>query len=109
MEIFLQSSDYVEAMWLMLQQKNPDDFVIGTGQSNSIEEFANLAFSHVGLNYKDFIEIDPSLIRPAEVDTLIANYNKANKILGWNYKVSFENLVKIMVEADLKNITDQKS
>tara|TARA_Y100000590_G_scaffold463945_1_gene632074 strand:- start:17780 stop:18436 length:657 start_codon:yes stop_codon:yes gene_type:complete len=103
------AGDYVEAMWLMLQQKNPDDFVIGTGQSNSIEEFANLAFSHVGLNYKDFIEIDPSLIRPAEVDTLIANYNKANKILGWNYKVSFENLVKIMVEADLKNITDQKS
>ena len=90
----------------MLQQKNPNDFVIGTGKEYSVEEFANLAFSHVGLNYKDYIVTDKKLIRPAEVDTLIADYKKANTILGWKPSLEFKELVEMMVEADLKFLTD---
>lgn len=93
--------DYVEAMWMMLQQDAPHDFVIGTGQTHSPQEFAQLAFSCVGLNWKDYVEIDKSLIRPAEVDYLRADSSKAKKILGWKPKVSFEKLVEKMVEADL--------
>ena len=97
------AKDYVEAMWLMLQQKKPEDFVIGTGKEHSVEDFAKKAFSHVGLNYKDHVILDKKLIRPAEVDTLLANYTKAKKILKWEPKVSFNDLVINMVEHDLEH------
>ena len=98
------AKDYVEAMWLMLQQDNPGDYVIGTGKKHSVEDFAKKAFDHVGLNYKDYITVDKSLIRPAEVDTLLANYSKAKKILKWEPKISFDELVTNMVDEDLKSL-----
>ena len=98
------AKDYVEAMWLMLQQDDPEDYVIGTGSDHSVDEFAKKAFAHVGLNYKDHIEIDQKLIRPAEVDTLLADYTKAKKNLNWKPKISFDDLVIDMVEHDLENI-----
>jgi GDPmannose 4,6-dehydratase len=98
------AKDYVEAMWMMLQQNNPDDFVIGTGKEHSVVDFANKAFAHVGLNYKDYLIIDKNLIRPAEVDTLLADYTRAKKKLNWKPKISFEDLVVSMVENDLKLI-----
>ena len=98
------AKDYVEAMWLMLQQNNPDDFVIGTGNEHTVEDFANKAFSHVGLNYKDHVVVDKKLIRPAEVDTLLANFDKAKKILKWKPKILFDDLVVNMVEHDLELI-----
>ena len=96
------AKDYVEAMWLMLQQKSPEDYVIGTGQEHSVEEFAEKAFKHVGLNYKDHIVLDKNLVRPSEVDTLLANYDKAKKKLNWKPKISFDELVTSMVEHDLE-------
>ena len=101
------AKDYVEAMWLMLQQKKPADFVIGTGQKHSVRQFANTAFSIAGLNYKDYVKIDKKLFRPAEVTTLLANPKKAKKILKWKQNISFKNLVKEMVESDIKFV--QKS
>ena len=99
------AKDYVNAMWLMLQQKNPDDYVIGTGKQNTVEEFAKKAFDYVNLNYKDHITIDKNLIRPAEVDTLLADYSKAKKILKWEPKITFDELVANMVEEDLKSLS----
>ncbi len=99
------AKDYVNAMWLMLQQKNPDDYVIGTGKQNTVEEFARKAFDCVNLNYKDHITIDENLIRPAEVDTLLADYSKAKKILKWEPKITFDELVTNMVEEDLKSLS----
>ena len=98
------AKDYVEAMWLMLPQKKPDDFVIGTGKEHSVEDFAKKAFAHVGLNYKYHIVIDPKLMRPAEVDTLLADCTKAHKNLKWKPKISFDDLVKNMVDHDLENV-----
>ena len=100
------AQDYVKAMWLMIQQDNPGDYVIGTGIENSVKDFAKKAFNHVGLNYKDHIVIDKNLIRPAEVNALLANYSKAKKILKWKPEVSFDDLVKGMVESDLKFVTN---
>ena len=100
------AQDYVKAMWSMLQQDNPGDYVVGTGIEHSVEDFAKKAFAHVGLNYKDYVVIDNNLIRPAEVDILLANYSKAKKILKWEPKVSFDNLVIGMVESDLEFITN---
>ena len=88
----------------MLQQENPTDYVIGTGKEYSVEQFAEKAFKHVGLNYKDHIVIYDQLKRPAEVDSLLANFSKAKKILKWEPKVSFDELVKDMVESDIKNL-----
>ena len=99
------AKDYVEAMWLMLQKDNPEDYVIGTGKEHSVEDFAKKAFAHVGLNYKDHIVIDKKLMRPAEVDTLLADYSKAKKNLNWEPKISFDDLVITMVENDLENIS----
>ena len=99
------AKDYVEAMWLMLQKDNPEDYVIGTGKEHSVEDFAKKAFAHVGLNYKDHIVIDKKLMRPAEVDTLLADYTKAKKNLNWEPKISFDDLVITMVENDLENIS----
>ena len=102
------AQDYVEAMWMMLQKNNPEDYVIGTGKKNSVEDFAKKAFEHVKLNYKDYIVIDKNLIRPTEVDTLLANYSKAEKELKWKPKTSFENLISNMVENDLELVTNSK-
>ena len=96
------SRDYVQAMWMMLQQDTPEDFVIGTGQQHSVKEFAKLAFSHVDLDYKKFVKIEKKLIRPTEVDTLLADYSKAEKILKWKPKISFKKLVIEMVDSDIK-------
>ena len=96
------AKDYVEAQWKILQQDKADDYVIGTGEQHSVEEFAQKAFAHVGLNFKDHVIIDQKLIRPSEVDTLLADYTKASKILKWKPKISFDDLVKEMVENDLK-------
>jgi len=96
------AKDYVEAMWLMLQQSKPQDYVIGTGKEYSVEDFAKKAFALVGLNYKDHIVLDKNLIRPTEVDSLLADYTKAKKILKWEPKTTFDELVSSMVEHDLK-------
>ena len=96
------AKDYVEAMWIMLQQKSPADYVIGTGKDYSVDDFAKKAFSHVGLNYMDHIILDQNLIRPAEVDTLLADCSKAKKELQWKPKISFDELVAGMVDHDLE-------
>jgi GDPmannose 4,6-dehydratase len=93
--------DYVEAMWLMLQQEKPDDFVIASGETHSVKELVEIAFSHLGLDYKDFLVLDKKFIRPAEVDLLRGDFSKAKRILGWQPKVHFAELVKMMVDADL--------
>jgi len=102
------AQDYVKAMWSMVQQETPGDYVVGTGIRHSVEDFAKKAFAHVGLNYKDYVVIDNNLLRPAEVDALLADYSKAKKILKWEPKVSFDNLVIGMVESDLEFITNYK-
>ena len=99
--------DYVEAMWLMLQQSNPEDFVIGTGEQHSVKEFLEIAFNHVSLNYQDYVKIDEAFFRPAEVETLLADPSNSKKKLKWKPKINFESLVKEMVEADLKNVKDK--
>lgn len=96
------AGDYVRAMWLMLQQNQPEDYVIATGKEHSVREFAELAFRHLGLNWKDHIVVDPQFLRPAEVDHLVGDASKARKVLGWQPTVSFEELVKMMVDADLE-------
>ena len=98
------AEDYVKAMWLMLQQQTPEDYVVGTGIQYSVENFAEKAFKHVGLNYKDFIKIDKKLIRPSEVNTLLADYSKAKKKLKWKPSISFDQLVTGMVESDLEQV-----
>src|SRR5262249_21892863 len=95
------AGDYVHAMWLMLQQDQPDDYVIGTGAMHSVQEFVQCAFAHVGLNWRDYVVVDPKFCRPAEVDLLLADSSKARQKLGWRPDVNFEQLVKMMVEADL--------
>jgi GDPmannose 4,6-dehydratase len=96
------AGDYVEAMWLMLQQPQPDDYVIATNEAHSVRELCEIAFSHVGLNAKEHIAVDGAFVRPAEVDMLIGNPLKARKELGWKPKVSFRELVEMMVDADLR-------
>lgn len=95
------AGDYVRAMHLMLQQPTPDDYVIGTGETHQIKEVAEIAFSHVGLNWKDYVRSDPQFMRPAEVDLLIADASKARRKLKWKPTVSFEQLIQMMVESDL--------
>lgn len=94
--------DYVEAMWLMLQNDEPDDFVIATGKMYSVRDFLSVAFGYVGLDYSDYVKIDNSMFRPAEVDILLGDPSKANAILGWKNRTTFEDLVIEMVESDLK-------
>ena len=96
------AGDYVQAMWLMLQQETPEDFVVATGETHSVRELVEIAFSHLGLDYRDHVVQDERFMRPAEVDLLIGNPEKAKKVLGWTPKVNFEELVRMMVEADLK-------
>ncbi len=95
------AKDYVKAMWLMLQQERPDDYVIATGETYSIKEFLDIAFGHVNLNWQDYVAFDPRYLRPAEVDLLIGDPSKAKTKLGWQPSVDFEGLVKLMVNADL--------
>ena len=95
------AGDYVRAMWLMLQQDQADDYVVATGETHSVRKFLEIAFAHVGLNYEDYVVIDPEFIRPAEVELLLGNPAKAKQKLGWQPKVSFEQLVAMMVDADL--------
>lgn len=95
------SKDYVEAMWLMLQQDKPDDFVIATGETHSIREMIDLVFSHVGLNYQDYLVIDPAFFRPAEVNVLLGDSSKARRVLGWEPKYTWKTLLIEMVENDL--------
>jgi GDPmannose 4,6-dehydratase len=96
------AKDYVRAMWLMLQQDQPDDYVVATGETHSVREFLDIAFGHVNLNWENHVEFDPRYLRPAEVDILIGDPHKAKQQLGWEPSVSFEGLVKLMVEADLQ-------
>jgi GDPmannose 4,6-dehydratase len=96
------AGDYVKAMWLMLQQEKPDDFVVATGKTHTVCDLVETAFKHVGLKWEDYVVQDPAFMRPAEVDLLLGDPQKAKKELGWEPKVSFEDLVKIMVDHDLK-------
>jgi GDPmannose 4,6-dehydratase len=95
------AGDYVRAMWLMLQQDHPDNYVIGTGETHSVREFCEIAFSHVGLDYKEFVLVDERFYRPAEVDLLISDPSKARKELKWETEVSFKQLVTMMVDSDI--------
>ncbi len=98
------AGDYVHAMWLMLQQETPDNYVIGMGETHSVREFCEIAFSHVGLDYKDFVIVDEKFYRPAEVDLLISDPSKARAQLKWEPSVTFEELVKMMVDSDLARL-----
>lgn len=102
------AGDYVEAMWLMLQQDQPDDFVIGTGKTYTVRKLCELAFSHLGLDYKEHVVADERFFRPAEVDLLISDPSKAHAKLGWEPRVGFEELVKMMVDADLEHLNGSK-
>ena len=96
------AKDYVEAMWLMLQQEQPDDYVIATGQTHSVREFLEEAFSYAGLGWKEFVKVDPKYFRPAEVDVLLGDSSKARKALGWQPRVTFKALVRMMVDSDME-------
>ncbi|MDH5606521.1 MAG: GDP-mannose 4,6-dehydratase [Anaerolineae bacterium] len=100
------AKDYVEAMWLMLQQDAPDDYVIGTGETHTVREFCEIAFGCVDLDYNDFVVQDPKFYRPAEVDLLVSDPTKAKEKLGWEIKVGFKELVELMVESDLEMLED---
>jgi GDPmannose 4,6-dehydratase len=95
------AGDYVRAMWMMLGQRQADDYVIGTGQTHSVEEFVSVAFEYVGLDWHDYVVTDPKFNRPAEVDLLLSDPSKAQRVLGWQPKVGFRQLVTMMVDADL--------
>jgi GDPmannose 4,6-dehydratase len=99
------SGDYVKAMWMMLQQEHPRDYVIGTGETHSVREFCEIAFGHVGLDYKDFVVQDERFYRPAEVELLISDPSKAREELGWKLEVGFKELVTMMVDVDMKSLT----
>jgi GDPmannose 4,6-dehydratase len=102
------AGDYVEAMWLMLQQPHPDDYVVATGRTTTVREMCRLAFKHVGLNYEDHVVIDPKFFRPAEVDALLGNPAKAERILGWRAKTSLEELIAMMVDADMRRVAAER-
>lgn len=103
------AGDYVQAMWAMLQHSEPDDFVISTGETHSVRELVELSFGAVGLDWKKYVVQDPSLIRPAEVDLLVGDPSKARRVLGWKPKVSFPELVKMMVDADIERLKQPAS
>ena len=98
------AGDYVEGMWLMMQQPEPDDYVLATGETHSVREFLDVAFKYVGLDWQQYVEIDPRYFRPAEVDLLLGDSSKARKKLGWQPKVGFQELVRMMVDADLEQV-----
>jgi GDPmannose 4,6-dehydratase len=96
------AGDYVDAMWRMLQEKTPDDYVVATGETHSVQEFCEAAFAHAGLDWREFVKVDPRYFRPAEVDLLLGNPAKAKAKLGWEPKVTFKELVRTMVDADME-------
>jgi GDPmannose 4,6-dehydratase len=98
------AKEFVESMWLMLQQENPDDYVVATGEQATVRDFARVAFEHAGLNYKEFIEVDKRYVRPTEVDALVGDPSKAEKALGWKAKTHWKELAKLMVDADIEKI-----
>jgi GDPmannose 4,6-dehydratase len=102
------AGDYVEAMWRMLQQPTPEDYVIGTGQAHSVRELVEAAFGHVGLTWQDYVVTDPKFMRPAEVDVLLADPTKARRELGWSPRIGFRELVAMMVDADLERLSARK-
>jgi GDPmannose 4,6-dehydratase len=101
------AKEFVEAMWLMLQQDQPDDYVIATGEVHSVREFCEEAFGHANLDWRDYVEIDPRYFRPAEVDLLVGDASKAKKVLGWEPRTKFKELVHLMVDADIRTLADQ--
>jgi len=103
------AGDYVVAMWRMLQQDGPEDFVVGTGQTHSVEEFCRVAFEHVGLDYKEYVVQDPRFFRPSEVDILVSDPRRAHEKLGWAPKVDFKGLVTMMVDSDLLQVAREAS
>jgi len=98
------AGDYVEAMWRMLQQESPDDYVVGTGETHSVRELCQVAFDYLGLDWEKYVKVDPELIRPAEVDLLVSDPRKAREKLGWQPTVSFEELIRMMVDADMEHL-----
>jgi GDPmannose 4,6-dehydratase len=98
------AGDYVEAMWLMLQQEAADDYVIATGRTTTVRDMCKIAFEHVGLNYEEFVVIDPKFYRPAEVEVLLGDATKAHQKLGWKPKTELEQLIRMMVDADLARV-----
>ena len=98
------AGDYVEGMWRMLQADQPDDFVIATGEAHSVREFCELAFSHVGLDWEKYVQVDQRYFRPAEVDYLLGDPTKAQRVLGWKPALSFPELVKLMVDEDVRRL-----
>ena len=101
------AGDYVRAMWLMLQQPSADDFVVATGETHSVEQFCELAFAHVGLDYRDHVVVDAAFVRPAEVDVLIGDPSRAREVLGWRQETDFGELVTMMVDADLERVEQE--
>jgi GDPmannose 4,6-dehydratase len=99
------AADYVEAMWRMLQQDEPEDYVVATGEPRSVREFAEIAFAHAGLDPEHHVKVDPQFMRPAEVDHLVGDASKARRELGWEQRRSFRDLVELMVDADLERLT----
>ena len=102
------TGDYVDAIWRMLQHDKPEDFVIATGQTHTVEELVEVAFRHLGLEWRDYVKVDPAFFRPAEVDLLVGDSSKAQRILGWKPKVDFESLVKMMVDRDLALLQEKR-
>jgi GDPmannose 4,6-dehydratase len=100
------AGDHVRAMWQMLQQDAPDDYVIATGMTHSVREFCEIAFGRLDLDYRDYVRVDPALVRPAEVDLLVGDASKARRVLGWEPTVSFDELVALMVDADLARLEE---
>ena len=103
------AKEYVEAMWLMLQQEKPDDYVIGTGETHTVREFVEEAFSHVDLDWRKHVDFDARYLRPAEVDALLADPSKAKKHMGWEHQTGFQELVKLMVDAEMNAIAERKA
>ncbi len=101
------AAEYVQAMWLMLQQDTPDDYVVATGETHAVQELVEIAFSHVGRKWQDHVVIDPALVRPAEVDLLLGDPSKARHMLGWEPKTSFDGLVRMMVDADIALVREE--
>lgn len=102
------AGDYVKAIWLILQQEKPDDYVIGTGETHSVREMCDIAFNYAGLDYNDYVKVDPAFYRPAEVDSLQADSSKARKMLGWKPIVSFRELIEMMVDSDIQRLKNGK-
>jgi GDPmannose 4,6-dehydratase len=101
------AGDFVRAMWMMLQHDQPDDYVVGTGETHTVQEFVEIAFEHLGLDWRKHVAVDPKLYRPAEVDLLLGDASKARKVLGWQPQVTFHELVKMMVDSDISLLRQQ--